>query len=62
MIYGENGGNKIVPKISKGLINISAGTKGIDANLAAEIELNNNKINYAIAAKKIIDTYKKAII
>lgn len=52
MIYGENGGNKIVPKISKGLINISAGTKGIDANLAAEIELNNNKINYAIAAKK----------
>lgn len=52
MIYGENGSNNIVPKISKGLINISAGTQGIDANLAAEIELKNNKINYAITAKK----------
>ena len=58
MIYGENGGNKIVPKISKGLINISVGTQGIDAKLAAEIELNNNKINYVLTAKKIIDMYQ----
>lgn len=58
MIYGENGGNNIVPKISKGLINISVGTQGIDANLAAEIELNNNKINYVLTAKKIIDMYQ----
>jgi hypothetical protein len=58
MIFGENGGNKIVPKISKGLINISVGTQGIDANLAAEIELNNNKINYVLTAKKIIDMYQ----
>lgn len=58
MIYGEDGGNKIVPKISKGFIKISAGNKGIDAALAAEIELNDNKINYSITAKKIIDLYE----
>ena len=34
------------------------GTQGIDANLAAEIELNNNKINYVLTAKKIIDMYQ----
>ena len=59
MIYGENGGNKIVPKISKGLIKISAGTQGIDANLAAAIELNNNKINYGRTAKEIINMYQR---
>ena len=59
MIYGENGGAKIVPKLSRGYISVSAGNQIIDTNLAAEIELNNNKINYAVTAKKIIDMYKE---
>jgi hypothetical protein len=57
-IYGENGGGKIVPKITKGCIEVSVGTKGIEADLAAELEFHDNKINYEYTAKKIIDTYK----
>ncbi len=58
LIYGESGGNKIVPKISKGYISVSAGTKGIDTDLAIEIEFHDNKVNYEYIAKKIVDTYR----
>ena len=58
LIYGENGGNKIVPRIQKGFVSVSIGTKGIDANLAAEINLENEKLNYVYAAKKIIELYE----
>lgn len=59
MIYGENGSGKIVPKITKGSINVSAGTTGIDAGLAVEIEYHDDKVNYELTAKKIIDIYKR---
>ena len=59
LIYGENAGNRIVPKISKGYINLSVGTQGIDAKLAADIELKDNKINYSLTSKKIIDMYQR---
>lgn len=57
IIYGENGGHTIVPKLSKGRVEVSAGTSGIDASIAAEIELNNGKVNYLRTEKRIIDTY-----
>lgn len=59
MIYGENGSGRIVPKISKGSISVSGGMTGIDASLAVEIEFHDNKINYELTAKKIIDTYSR---
>lgn len=59
MVYGENGSGKIVPKITKGSIAVSAGATGIDAGLAVEIEFHDNKVNYELTAKKIIDTYKR---
>lgn len=57
LIYGESGSNKVVPNISKGLVSLSAGTKGIDASVAAEIKLDNKTINYASTIKKIIEMY-----
>lgn len=59
MLYGESYDNKIIPKLSKGLIKISVGTKGLDAELAAEIELNDGKINFAKTAKKVIEFYER---
>lgn len=59
LIYGEAGGNKIVPQINKGSVSVSVGTNGIDAKLAAEINLDNKKVNYALTAKKIIELYRR---
>ncbi|SEI47586.1 hypothetical protein SAMN02910453_0454 [Lachnospiraceae bacterium A10] len=61
IVYGENGSGKIVPKISKGFINVSAGKKGIDADLGLEIEFHDNQVNFELTAKKIIETYQKLI-
>lgn len=59
LVYGKDGGSKIVPKITKGSISVAAGTRGIDASLSAEIEFHDNRVNFELVVKKIIELYKK---
>ncbi|CCY10575.1 uncharacterized protein BN789_00314 [Clostridium sp. CAG:81] len=64
VLYGENDSNKIVPKITKGTVEISADLeKKISASVKLEIELREKEktVNYELICKKIIQLYKELI-
>lgn len=59
---GQTG--KVVPKLTKGYLNISASSlKGLSAELKLDIEFDEktNKINFSKTAKVILNLYKKLI-
>lgn len=62
LLYGEQSGNRIVPKITKGTVAFSAGMdKGISASVKIDIELKEKEktVKFDLVCKKIIDLYQK---
>ena len=62
MYEGQEG--RIVPKLTKGYVSLSASSlKGLAADVQLEIEFNNNthKVNFSKMAKKIFDLYQELI-
>ena len=62
LLYGEQSGNKVVPKITKGTVMFGAGMdKGIETSVKIDIDLKEKEktVKYNLVCKKIIDLYQK---
>lgn len=65
ILYGETGGSKIVPKITKGTVEFSAGMeKKIEASIKLDIEMREQEktVKYELTCKKILDLYKELTV